>query len=119
LIRYIYGFELPQDCEVDMPETLYEVAEIGATAEEYGVAGIVEWADNTADNLLAGCLNDETKLEEFLDIDYFHPKGARMRAQAYDYASRFFQKHLGELRPKPAFEKLLKKEPRMKQEIFG
>jgi hypothetical protein len=118
VIKYIYGFEA-EGCMHDMPETLYEVAEIGATAEYYGVPGLVEWASETADNLVAACLDDNAKLGEFLDFDWFHPKGISKNTLVYDWMVEFVQKHLKELNPRTALRKLLESEPKLRRDILG
>ena len=118
VIKYIYGFEA-EDCVDDMPETLYEVAEIGATAEYYGVPGLVEWASEIADSLLAACLSDNTKLGEFLDFKWFHSKGTSKNTLVCDRMVEFVRKHLKELSTKTAFRKLLESGPKLGRDILG
>jgi hypothetical protein len=116
VIKYIYGFEA-EDCVDDMPESLFELAEIGATAEDYGVPGLIKWASDTADDLLAACLSDEAKLGEFLTFDCFHLKGSSKNVLVYDYAVEFIRKNLKKLNNKTAFHKLVENEPRLARKL--
>jgi hypothetical protein len=106
-IQFIYGFEYP-----DMPETLHCVAEIVVIAEEYKIAGLLEWVTETADNLLTNCLGHESELREFLRFDHFRPVWPR-RDRLSNIAIGFVQKNLRKLQGEIAFQDLLGKEPRL------
>lgn len=102
-IRRVYGFNFPSDCKLDMPESLYDVAEIGMIAEKYEIAGLLEWATETADNLLTDCLGDEERLGQFLAFDRFRLTGPNL-----DFGRGCIQANLKKLRGREAFQNLLR-----------
>jgi hypothetical protein len=114
-IQFIYGFDYP-----NKPDTLHGVAEVAAIAYGYGIASLLDWAKKVADDLLAGCLDDETKLKRFLAFDRFPPMfpETTWSWRMHDCATGFVRQHLKSLRPKQAFRDLLEQNPKLTVKIL-
>lgn len=117
-IRYLYGFDFSHDIrgipKIEI-ESVFEISRIGVVAKKFEIAGLLEWASKTAQHNLAGCSNDEAKLETFLDVNT-----ARFRLSIYmdsitnyDFVVNIIRENIKELHGKAAFQKLLKDEPKV------
>jgi hypothetical protein len=117
-LRYIYGFTFPREGEAEMPKSLYEIARFGALARRFGISDLEQWASDTAKNLLNDCLCEETKLEEFLAFDRFHPADSRIGLQVYSHGVKYIWDNVKLIRYEPAFRRLLEVEPSLAMHLL-
>jgi hypothetical protein len=105
-IEFIYGHDFP-----DIPQTLHDVAEIVELAEKYEIADLLAWATETANNLLAECLGDDTMLKDFLAFGRF--RWSSTSGLMHDYAVVFIKQNLKKLQGTGVFEDLVEINPEL------
>jgi len=105
-IEFIYGYSFPGNLR-----TLHDVAEIVAFAEKYEIADLLAWATEAANNLLAGCLGDDTMLKDFLAFGRF--RWSSTSGLMHDFAVVFIKQNLKKLQGTGVLEDLVEMNPEL------